>query len=293
MDVAITVDDLPENGEVSLNSTRLEIANKMLRIFQKHHISGIYGFINASHATDKNNLILLQSWIEQGNFIGNHTYSHVDLSRTNSDEYIFDIQRNEPLLIQLSGDVSYQYFRYPYLSEGNTQEKRDTVRQFLFLHQYKIVPVTVDFFEYEWNDPYVRCLNIHDEKSIQWLKTTYIEQSLNALDIAHALSIYLFKRDIKNILIIHMNEITAELLDDLISAYENRGITFISLKEALTDPVYSLNPNIVRNRTYTFLNQIRLERELENPEKVTKLYNTLPEERLANICKDIKYSSQH
>lgn len=69
LDVAITVDDLPENGQISLNSTRLEIASKILRILQKHHILGVYGFINASHATDENNLLLLQSWISHGNFI--------------------------------------------------------------------------------------------------------------------------------------------------------------------------------------------------------------------------------
>lgn len=286
MEIAITVDDLPENGELAADTTRLKMADKMLKVFKDHHISQVYGMLNASPVNkDKSNLLILQKWIKQGNLLGNHTYSHLDLAKVSTEEYLSDIQKNEPLLIQLMKGKNYKYFRYPYLSEGNTQEKRDHIRQFIFSHHYKIAPVTVDFFEYEWNDPYVRCLNKKDRKSIVWLKQNYLIQSLNALTIAHELSMLLFQRDIKNILLIHINEMTADMLDKLLTAYEKHGVKFISLPEALTDEVYTINPNVVRDRAYTFLNQVRLSRGLQNPGIVTKLYDTLPEEKLSNLCK--------
>lgn len=286
MEVAITVDDLPENGELAADTTRLKIADNMLKVFKDHHISQIYGMLNAGRVDkEKSNLHILQKWMKQGNLLANHTYSHLDLAKVSTEEYLSDIQKNESLLIQLMKGKNYKYFRYPYLSEGNTQEKRDHVRQFLFSHHYKIAPVTVDFFEYEWNDPYVRCLNKNDRKSIAWLKQNYLEQSLNALTIAHELSMLLFHRDIKNVLLIHINEMTADMLDELLTAYEKHGVKFISLPEALTDEVYTINPNVVRDRAYTFLNQVRLSRGLKNPDIVAKLYDTLPEEKLSNLCK--------
>lgn len=286
MELSITVDDIPANGNISTQTTRMRIAKKILSVFKKHHITGVYGLINGNTVDNTpNGLVILQEWIKEGHALGNHTFHHLDLAKTESAEYITDIQKNEPILNQLMTDKDYHYFRYPFLSEGNTQEKRDAVRNYLSKSNYKIAPVTVDFFEYEWNDPYVRCMKKDDKKSIKWLKKTYLEQANNALIISHELSKMLFNRDIKNVLLIHINSFTAEMLDEVLTNYEKQNIKFIPLKDALSDPVYQINPNIVRERAYTFLNQIRLSRRLENPEIVEKLYNSLPEEKLDQLCR--------
>lgn len=286
MELAITVDDIPANGDIPAQTTRMDIAQKILSIFKKHHITGVYGLINGNTVNNTlNGMNILQEWIKEGHALGNHTFHHLDLAKTESAEYITDIQKNEPMLNQLMTDKDYHYFRYPFLSEGNTQEKRDAVRNYLFKNNYKIAPVTVDFFEYEWNDPYVRCLNKQNKKSIEWLKKTYLEQANNALVISHELSKMLFNRDIKNVLLVHMNVFTAEMLDELLTNYEKQNIKFISLSDALSDPVYQINPNIVRERAYTFLNQIRLSRGLKNPDVVEKLYQSLPEDKLNQLCR--------
>jgi len=284
MEVAITVDDLP-GGEQANNISRSMVSEEMLTVFKKHHINHVYGMMNGSKITNKQDLKLLQDWIAKGNLLGNHTYSHMDLSKVTAEKFISDIKRNEILLMKLMGNKDYKYFRFPYLAEGNTKNKRDRVRQFLTNNHYKIAPVTVDFFDYEWNEPYIRCSNIKDKKSVDWLKESYLEQSLNALIIAHELSMMLFKRDIKNILLIHINGLSVSTLDSLLTAYEKRGIKFISLPDALSDPVYKVNPGIVRDRSYTFLNQIRLSRHLKNPKIVDKLYDMLPEGELEKLCR--------
>jgi hypothetical protein len=112
-----------------------------------------------------------------------------------------------------------------------------------------------------------------------------VAQSLYALTISHELSELLFKRDIKNILLLHIGEFDAVMLDKLLTAYEKRGVKFISLADALKDDVYKINPNVVSDRTYTFLNQIRVARGLENPPSVKKLYGELPEEKLDGLCR--------
>ncbi len=146
--------------------------------------------------------------------------------------------------------------------------------------------MTVDFFEYIWNDAYVRCLKKHDSKSILWLEKTYIQQALNALTIAHDLSILLFNRDIKNILLLHSNAFTAHMISKLLKAYKAKGVKFISMPEALKDEAYALNPNVIGKRTYTFLNQLRLSRGLDNPSQVKDLYQTLPENEISALCRE-------
>lgn len=287
MEVAITVDDLPANGDLPPNVSRMDVAKKMLRVFKKHHITGVYGLINGDRINEiPDGLDILKEWVKAGQYLGNHTYDHLDLVKTDSDKYIGNIKMNEPILSKLMGNKDYRYFRYPYLSEGNTQERRDSVRQFLFKNGYKIAPVTTDFFEYEWNDPYARCSNNQDQKSIAWLKKSYLEQANNALIISHELSMMLFNRDIKNVLLIHMNAMDADMLDELLTAYEMQHVKFISLPEALSDDIYNINPDIVRDRAYTFLNQVRLAKGLKNPEIVEKLYASLPEDQLGKICQN-------
>ena len=285
MEVAITVDDLPYNDKLPPNTTSVDVANQMIRVFKKHHIKGVYGFINANKIEkEKTNYEVLTNWVQSGNYLGNHTFSHSDLTQVNPDSYINDIEKNESYLKQVMTDNDYKYFRYPYLAEGSTLEKRDTIRNYLFKHQYKIAEVTTDFFDYEWNPAYIRCLKNKDNKAINWLKKSYIEQALNALTISHELSKMMFHRDIKNILLIHLNAFDVKMLDKLLTEYERRGVKFISLDNALQDDVYQINPNVVSDRTYTFLNQIRLSRKLKNPLLVQQLYNSLPEDKLNQIC---------
>ena len=257
----------------------------MLAILNKHHIQDVYGFMNGNGIVNsKEGLAIARGWIQSGQLLGNHTFSHLDLATTSSKIYPHDIHKNNLLLQQLMGKKDYHYFRYPYLAEGDTLEKRNTVRAYLIKEHYKIAPVTVDFFDYEWNDAYVRCLKKKDRAAIAWLKQSYLEQAVNALTISHVLSMQLFNRDIDNVLLIHMNAFSALMLDDLLKTYEKQKVTFISLPDALKDTVYEINPNVVRDRAYTFLNQVRLSRGLTNPPVVSKLYATLPEDKLNNLC---------
>ena len=137
MEVAITVDDLPGSHETPSNTSRLNIANRMLAIFKKHHIQGVYGLINGYRAENNpEGEKILKEWIRQGHFLGNHTFSHLDLTKVTSGEFINDIERNEPIFQRLQPHANYKYFRYPYLGEGDTEEKRYVIRNFLFSNHF-------------------------------------------------------------------------------------------------------------------------------------------------------------
>jgi hypothetical protein len=50
MEVAITVDDLPKHMNLLPNTSRLDIAKKMLASLKKHSLYNVYGFINAGNS---------------------------------------------------------------------------------------------------------------------------------------------------------------------------------------------------------------------------------------------------
>src|SRR3990167_6486241 len=114
MEIAITVDDMAAHGELPPHVTRVDIVKQMLLVFKKHHITGVYGLMNGDLiAMDKDDLTALKIWVSNGQLLGNHTFSHLDLAKVTADNYIQDIQKNEPILLQLMGSKNYRYFRYP------------------------------------------------------------------------------------------------------------------------------------------------------------------------------------
>ena len=99
----------------------------------------------------------LKLWVSSGQHVGNHTYSHVDLNKSTPELFLSNVRANEPELELLDRPGSWHWFRYPYLREGDTLEKRRVVRTQLRERGYRIAQVTLDFEDYLWNSPYARC----------------------------------------------------------------------------------------------------------------------------------------
>src|SRR5262249_14800457 len=152
--------------------------------------------------------------------------------KVSAGEFIDDIERNERVLKKYSGDRNWKYLRYPFLHEGETAEKRRAVRSYLSEHEYKIAQVTIDFGDYLWNNPYARCKDKGDKKAIQWLRETYLQNAVDTLEITDNLTRQLFKREIPQILLLHIGAFDAEVMDAMLTAYEKKGVKFIPLSKA-------------------------------------------------------------
>src|SRR5262249_19679970 len=138
-------------------------------------VGEVYGFINAGklrgHPED---LKVLQLWREAGQPLGNHTLDHMSLNSSPAAAFEENVKKNEATLQELMGNTDWHWFRYPYLDEGDTLEKRRAARAYLKDHHYRIAQVTLDFEDYAWNGPYARCRDKKDEKAIVWLKESYL-----------------------------------------------------------------------------------------------------------------------
>jgi peptidoglycan/xylan/chitin deacetylase (PgdA/CDA1 family) len=259
-EMAITFDDLPAHGNLPPNDTREAVINKILLTLEKHHLSGIYGFMNgAKTVNNPENLKVLQDWVAAGQLLGNHTYTHLNLNDVSLNTYKNEIQQNDVLLAKLMGLKDYKFFRYSYLAEGKNNEERNAIRQYLFQNQYKIAPVTILFYDYKWNDPYLACLKKHNLSAINLLKNTYLSELSYATLHAQAMAQQLFHRDIAHILVIHCDPFAAENLDELLTQLEKNKVKFISLENALQDKAYDFNFYDPKRGFATFLTEVAFE----------------------------------
>lgn len=284
--MAITIDDLPTHGQLPAGVSREDVAKKILAVFKKHKVPDAVAYINMGKVEKKNESYeVLQLWKDAGYTFGNHTYLHEDFNITSAADYEKAIALNEPGLAKLSGDNNWKTFRYPYLREGDTLEKRNSVRKYLKDNGYQIAQVSIDFEDWAWNDPYARCLDKKDMKSIKWLKQTYLKNATDQVSRAEVLSQFLFKRSIPHILLLHIGAFDAEMFDAMLTSYKKMGVEFITLAEANRDEVYSIDPGFAAKHGSEITYQVLKSRNLTLADAKLPVYTDYPQEKLAKICR--------
>jgi peptidoglycan/xylan/chitin deacetylase (PgdA/CDA1 family) len=278
--MAVTIDDLPVHGPLPPGMTRLEIAQSILATLKREKMPPVYGFINAERVEkDPSMLGVLTAWRTARQPLGNHTWAHLDLNDESPEEFALEVTRNEPLLQSLMGKEDWHWLRYPFLREGDTLEKRRAVRAWAFAHQYKIAQVSMDFEDYLWNAPYARCAAQHDEASIQKLHATYLAVADQYYGVFRELSRLVYGRDIKYVLLMHVGAFDARMLPELLALYRAKGVKFISLPDAMSDPAYQDDPDIGERSGGAFLELMLQKKKLVSPP------NTKPYKELEAMCR--------
>jgi peptidoglycan/xylan/chitin deacetylase (PgdA/CDA1 family) len=260
IEIALTFDDLPRHGKDIPALSRSAIHAALLQVFQQRRLPPVHGFVNGKrleeHPEDRAALV---AWVSAGHPLGNHTYSHPDPNKVGLTAYLADLDRNEPLLAELLGpgrEREWKLFRYPYLREGADPSLRDAIRQALSARGYRIAHVTIDFYDWGWNDPYARCLASGDQGSIAWLKASFLDAGLSGLRWSASAAAAYFQRPIKHVLMLHAGAFDAVMLDELLTAYEREGARFIPLGEALLDSVYATDTKVIQERGDSLLEQV-------------------------------------
>jgi len=281
--MAITVDDLPVHGDLPSNTTRAEIAKRMIDAFKTKGVPGVYGLVNAKNIgangdTEKDSV--LKIWADSGFPLGNHTFSHIDLNTSSVQAFEDEIVANESVLQGLMGGRDWHWLRYPFLHEGDTLEKRRAIRKYLADHGYKVAQVTLDFGDYAWNNPYARCVAKQDTQAIDWLKSSYLQAAKNDIELDRKLSTQLFGRDIKYVLLMHIGALDSVMLSDLLDLFKKEGFHFVSLKGAEKDPAYQSDPDAALLHGGTFLEQLTEAKHMDYPPHADR-----PMDKLEAICR--------
>jgi peptidoglycan/xylan/chitin deacetylase (PgdA/CDA1 family) len=278
--IAFTFDDLPSHGNLPPGETRLDVANSILATIHANNLPPVYGFVNGVRTeTDPTTVEVLKAWRNAGQPLGSHSWSHMSLNDHTPEEFTADIQKNEPLLQSLMPSEGWHWFRYPFLWEGDTLDKRHAVRAYLQKHGYRVAQVTMDFEDYLWNDPYARCMAKHDDASIAWLRQSYLDTADQFFTLSREMSKTLYGRDIPYVLLMHIGAFDAKMLPELIALYKNHGVTFISLEQAERDKAYSEDPDMALKHGGTLIEQMMAARNLKVPP------GSKPYKQLEAICR--------
>jgi peptidoglycan/xylan/chitin deacetylase (PgdA/CDA1 family) len=276
--LAITLDDLPQNGGLPPGVTRVEITKATLAVLRKRHVPPVYGFINSKKlegSADGAEALKLWAAAEP---VGNHTYTHMDLEQNPPEAFERDIEQNEPALELLaSSGGDWHWLRYPYLHEGDTVEKRRAVRDYLRAHGYKIAQVTLDWEDYLWNGAYARCVAKNDAKSIEWLRSSYLSTASAYLDLGREQAKLLYGHDINHVLLMHLGAFSSTIMPDALDLLKQQGFKLVTLEEAQSDPAYQSDPDIGLHDAGTLLDQMMMVKQIKNPPVVEKPYKELQE----------------
>lgn len=235
--VAITMDD-PNTLQTPL-MTPLARDEAILNTLKKNHLKIIL-FVHGEYVNSAMGTALLQRWNESGQILGNHTYSHWSIEDVTLPAFESDVNRNETILKK---QANFQkIFRYPYLKEGDTLEKRDGFRAFLKEKGYAIGSVTIDASDWAISDRLEKKLSKNPKADLSPYKAFYLQHIWARAQYYDKLAIAVTGRSPKHILLIHHNLLNALFLNDLINMFKEKGWQVINADEAYRDPVYRLTP---------------------------------------------------
>ena len=175
----------------------------ILDALKKHHVPATF-FVVGTYLEENKDLILRM--ISEGHTVGNHTYHHKDMSQISTKEaFAEEIQSVEKLYEEITGQSMTKYYRPPQgkYSENNLQMAKDLgYKTFFWSLAY------VDW--YEDNQP------------------TKEEAFSKLLSRIHPGAIVL----------LHSTSSTnAEILDELLTKWEEMGYSFKSLEELVSESI--------------------------------------------------------
>jgi peptidoglycan-N-acetylglucosamine deacetylase len=208
--LAITFDDLPAHSLLPPGETRMEVASKILGALHDAHLPPTYGFVNGVRIEEQPAAAVLEAWRASGDPLGNHGWSHMNLNQHALEQFEADVNRNEPLLGPRMRDQDWHWFRFPFLAEGDTPEKRAGIRGFRLEQGYRIAGVTMSFGDYQWNEPCACCRAKGDNQAIASLESSYLAAADESISYSRGLSQTLYGRDIAYVLLMHIGAFDAE-----------------------------------------------------------------------------------
>ena len=237
--LSFTFDDGSTSDRVGYS---FEEWNKMLLDNLKQaNIKAIF-FVTGHNKKDKKGQFLLDSWNKQGHKIANHTYTHPNYNKDDVSfkDFVKEIQKTDDLIKNYSNYV--KLFRFPYLKEGNTRTKVDSIRKFLNDIHYKNGHVTIDASDWYVDSRLRKRLQENAEADIEGFKKYYIHHLFEKAEFYEKLSYALTGRHIKHTLLLHHNLAAALFLDDLIVHFKENGWEIVDAEEAFKDPIFKKTP---------------------------------------------------
>jgi peptidoglycan-N-acetylglucosamine deacetylase len=188
---------------------------------------------------------LAKEWARHGHDLANHSYSHRNLhsSSVTLASFIEDAARNEALLSQLPGWK--MRYRFPYLKEGNTPEKRDGMRAWLAQRGYQSGAVSIDTSDWYYDKRLLEWMEKNPGQYPGDFREPYIDHLLERATAYSTLAKEVVGREIDHVILLHTNRINAYFITDVIARFRAAGWQIIEPDAAYQDPIYLASPDVL------------------------------------------------
>jgi peptidoglycan/xylan/chitin deacetylase (PgdA/CDA1 family) len=251
--LAITLDDLPWVGPLPEGDTAaLQGLGRIAAVLRAHDAPAT-GFVVCEHAA--RNEAPLRAWAAGGYGLGNHSWAHRDLNGLSVEAWRKSVRRCDDYLKRY-GSAYAPFFRYPMLHEGDTRAKRDGAAAVLAALGLRTAHVTVDNSGWLLTQADARALRAGDAALREAVRRAFVRHIVAAVEHADRVARRKVGRPVAQVLLLHANTLVDHGLDSLLTALSARGVEFVSLQEALRDPVYERPDDYVGRKGLSWLYRI-------------------------------------
>ena len=184
--------------------------------------------------------------------IANHSDTHPWASRTETSDYIADIDAAEGKLdaLGIPEAVRRPWFRFPFLDEGGRshggwnggEKRRDALRAALSERDLISGYVTVDTYDWHLDRLWQGAVRDGREVDRDALAALYAAMVVDAAEHHDALALKALGRRPAHVLLLHENDLAASFTVDAVRALREAGWTVIHPDEAFADPIADMAP---------------------------------------------------
>lgn len=236
--LALTMDDPRTKLDTSL---RWEVANsRILKALDGRNVRAAL-FVCGMRVDGPEGTKLISAWDQAGHMICNHSYSHLNYcGSTTYADFAVDFLKNEKVIEPYQNKKLM--FRYPFLKEGNTAEKRDRFRKLLNESGYRVGHVTIDTSDWYVNQRLTDQLAEKPKTRIEPYRDYLITHLLDRAAYYRQLALEVVGRDIRHTILMHYTTLNALVLPDVMAAFEKAGWQWIDASMAYQDEVFKRQP---------------------------------------------------
>ena len=183
----------------------------------------------------------IAAYARAGHALGNHSHSHLWYSKTPIEEYIADLDRAVDGLRDYENVTTY--YRFPFLDEGRSLEKRDAFREALAARGLHNGYVTVDTYDWYLVSLAQEARVAGVEFQMNDLRDLYVDVIVSSTEFYDAMAKKTLGRSPHHVLLLHENDLAALFVGDLVRELRARGFRIIPATEAFRDDIAAREPN--------------------------------------------------
>ncbi len=241
--VALTFDDGPDLQALGLDRARAVNAG-ILKALAAGKVHGAL-FVCGKRVDSPEGWALVRAWGEAGHLVANHSYGHPSLASAKVDLAAFtaDAERMDALLRPLPGFAPL--FRFPFLKEGDTAEKRDGFRAWMKARGYRNGAVTIDASDWYYDLRFAAWRKARPGAATGAFRDAYLDHLWDRAQYYEGLARRLGLKDVKHTLLLHTNELNAAFLPDILAMFRRKGWAVVDAKAAFEHPVFAQAPDVL------------------------------------------------